>query len=329
MSVADTTHVLHSIESYGDNPSAYLALNDGNRYFATSGVPGIVAYREAGRYLIQFGGPFTEADAMPDLLRAFTEYAARRNRRVLAVQLQERDAALYAGTGFRVNQMGASYALELARYTLKGTKFMRLRNKISRAKRSGVVVEETDPGVLESTLDAVDRAWLRAKGRHVKPLRFLVGEHGAGAGGRRRLFVARTGGETVAYITYVPVYGSRPGWLHDLSRRHTGTVPPGVMEMLNATAIERFSAEGAGWLHFGFTPFTGLDPAYEMGTASGTVGRIVRFLAKRGEAVYPSRTQLAYKEKWGPHAVLPEYIAFQGRPRLGAIWQLMRTTNAV
>ena len=329
MSVVDTVDALHAIEAYGDNPSAYLALNEGNRYFTAAAVPGVVAYREAGRYLLQFGGAFTEPDAQPALLRAFTAFAAQRRRRILAVQLQEGDAAVYASQGFRVNQMGASYAVDLAKFTLKGTKFMRLRNKISRALRSGVVVEESDPEALESTLDAIDKAWLRSKGKHVKPLRFLVGEHGSDGGSRRRLFVARIQGAAIAYITYVPVYGSRPGWLHDLSRRHADSVPPGVMEAVNAAAIERFRSEGAAWLHFGFTPFTGLDPAYEADTASNIVGRIVRLLARRGEMVYPSKTQLAYKEKWGPHVVLPEYIAFQGRVRLGGIWQLMRTTNAV
>lgn len=329
MPAIDAIDVLRVIEAHGDNPSAYLALNAGNQYFTSDDVPGVVAYRQAGRYLIQFGGPFTARESLPELLAAFTDFAAGQRRRVLSVQLQAHDAVVYADRGFRVNQMGASYAVDLSRFTLKGARFMRLRNKISRALRSDVVVEETGPEASESTLELIDRAWLRAKGRHVKPLRFLVGERGAGADRRRRLFVARIAGEAVAYITYVPVYGSRPGWLHDLSRRRAGEVPPGVMEAVNAAAIERFRAEGAGWLHFGFTPFTGLDPAYGSAAASPTVDRIIHFLASHGERVYPARTQLAYKEKWGPHVVLPEYMAFQGRPRPGAIWQLMKTTNAV
>jgi hypothetical protein len=45
--------------------------------------------------------------------------------------------------------------------------------------------------------------------------------------------------------------------------------------------------------------------------------------------VYPARSQLSYKEKWAPHAVLGEYVAFSGRVRLGPIWQLLRLSNAV
>jgi hypothetical protein len=32
------------------------------------------------------------------------------------------------------------------------------------------------------------------------------------------------------------------------------------MEAINSTAIETFNSEAAGWLHFGFTPFTSLHP---------------------------------------------------------------------
>jgi lysylphosphatidylglycerol synthetase-like protein (DUF2156 family) len=320
--VTDT--VLAAIRAYSDNPSAFLALNEGNASFTEPGIDGVVAYRPAGRYLIQLGGPFAPAPERAALLCAFVAFAARQRRSVVAVQLQSEDAELYAANGFAVNQIGASYAVDLSRFTLRGSKFMRLRNKISRARRSGLVVEEAAGDDL-AALDEIDRAWLRGKGRHVKELSFLVGERG---GDLRRLFVGRVDGTPVGYISYSPVYGSRPGWMHDLSRRRPDA-PPGVMETVNATAIEVLRAEGCAWLHFGFTPFTGLDPAVETATARPMVSRLVRLLAAHGEKVYPARTQLDYKEKWGPHAVLPEYIAFHRKPRLGAVWRLLRVTNAI
>jgi lysylphosphatidylglycerol synthetase-like protein (DUF2156 family) len=101
------------------------------------------------------------------------------------------------------------------------------------------------------------------------------------------------------------------------------------MEVLNVTAIERMTAEGSGWLHFGFTPFAGLDREHEMPGASSFFLRAVHFLAEHGERVYPAAAQLDYKNKWGPHVVLPEYIAFQGGVRPGALWRLLRETNAL
>jgi lysylphosphatidylglycerol synthetase-like protein (DUF2156 family) len=325
-SVVDAVAAHQAVATYGDNPSGFLALNSGNQYFTVPGRDGLIAYRPSGRYLIQFAGPFAPRDDHPALLREFLRFAGDQRRRVLAVQLQRADTENYAAHGFTVNQLGASYAVELAGFTLSGGPFMRLRNKISRARRSGLVIEEVRPTQYEPRLADLDRQWLRGKGRHVRPLQFLVGERDGPLADHRRLFVGRIDSVLIGYISYSPVTVNRPGWLHDLSRR-LPDAPPGTMEAVNLTAIERFRDEGAAWLHFGFTPFTSLDPGLEAASASRVVARLVRLLADHGEFVYPARTQLAYKEKWGPHAVLPEYIAFQGRPRAGAVWQLLRTAN--
>jgi lysylphosphatidylglycerol synthetase-like protein (DUF2156 family) len=317
--------VLDTLAAHSDNPSSFLALNSGNEYFRDDRYDGACAYRTSGRYVLQFGGPFTAPEHRARLLDAFVTHAGRR---LLAVQLQREDAELYAAHGFTVNQMGASYAVDLSRFTLRGSRFVRLRNKISRARRAGLEVTEIKDGDDLADLDRIDRNWLRDKGRHAKELRFLVGQRTGPLQRHRRLFVGRIDGETVGYINYSPVYGSRPGWLHDLSRRRPDA-PPGVMEALNATVMEQLGKDGAGWLHFGFTPFAGLDPDHELPGASPLVGRFVRLLAAHGEAIYPAASQLEYKQKWAPHVVLPEYIAFLGRPRPGAIWQLLRATNAV
>ncbi|WP_320775339.1 DUF2156 domain-containing protein [Streptomyces sp. CRN 30] len=317
--------VLDALAAHSDNPSSFLALNSGNEYFRDDRSDGACAYRTSGRYVLQFGGPFCAREHRARLLDAFVAHAGRR---LVAVQLQRADAELYAAHGFTVNQIGASYAVDLSRFTLRGSRFVRLRNKISRARRAGLEVVEIGHGDDCAELDGLDRVWLRDKGRHVKELRFLVGQRTGGMQCHRRLFAGRIDGTAVGYINYAPVYGSRPGWLHDLSRRRPDA-PPGVMEALNATVMERLVAEGADWLHFGFTPFTGLDPREELPGASPLFTRFAHWLAAHGEAVYPAASQLEYKQKWAPHEVLPEYIAFLGRPRPGAVWRLLRATNAV
>lgn len=323
---ADAT--LAALRAYGDNPSAFLALNEGSSYFMVPGGDGVIAYRAAGRYLIQFGGPFAPPERCAGLLDAFVDLARSQRRRIVAVQLQRADAQLYAAHGFTVNQLGSSYAVDLSRFTLRGGKFVQLRNKISRAHRCGLAVERASAEQRAQAVAAIDRVWLRSKGRHAKKLEFLVGELDGPGRPYRRLFLGTVAGQPAGYISYSPVFGSREGWLHDLSRR-APQAPPGAMEAINIAAIEEFRADGAGWLHFGFTPFVGLDPALEVDSASTGVGRFVRLLAAHGERVYPSRSQVAYKQKWEPHAVLPEYLAFQGRPSLGAIWKILRVTRSI
>lgn len=328
VSEIDHDRAVEVLRRCSDNPSAFLTLNEGNVFYTSPEVFGFVCYRQVGKYWIQFGGPFAEPADRPELLRRFLAEAKLRRRRVLALQLQRGDAQMYADLGMRVNQAGASYAIDLASMTLRGKKFVSLRNKISRAKRAGLEIAEVDAAAHTAQVDEINRRWLREKGRHVKELEFLIGEVGGPAQRYRKLYLGTIAGEPIGYLSYAPVYGAQPGWLHDLSRR-IPEAPPGVMEAINFHAITEFRDSGADWLHFGFTPFTGLDPGCELPTASRVVSRIVRLLAEKGELLYPARTQLDYKLKWSPTAVIPEYIAYDKRLSPRACWSLARVTNSI
>jgi lysylphosphatidylglycerol synthetase-like protein (DUF2156 family) len=321
------------LERQAQNPSAFLALNDGTRYFAVPGVDGVIAYQLAGRStIVQLGGVFAEPADQGLLLGAFLDFAHVAKRKIVSVQLMRQDAELYATYGFTVNQFGADYSRALAAFNLKGKKYMQLRNKVSRARRAGVSVTEIDNAGradLAGPLDEIDQVWLRSKGRHTKELKVMTGQRGGPAQSRRRLFVAHdASGVLLGYVSFSPVFGAESGWLHDLSRRRPDA-PPGVLELIVVTAVERFQAEGAEHLHFGFTPFTNLSPEHEVAGASRVTARILRFLAVHGSAIYPAADQLAYKEKWGPDLVQPEYIAFQGRISLRRVWGLLRVTSAI
>jgi len=321
--------VLDAIQRHtqAENPSSFLAVSRGNVVFAVPGLDGVVIYRRSGRYLVQFGGPFAAPEAYDELLERFVAHARNEKLRLVGVQLQSHDAAAYRRHGFTVNQIGASWAVALPDFSLRGTRFMQLRNKISRAFRNGLKVQEVDAGRHQASIERIDRAWLPSKGEHARPLEFLVGEIGGPGQSQRRLFLGMIDDEAVGYISYSPVYGSRAGWMHDLSRRVPGR-SPGLMEAINHTAIETFRTEGAGWLHFGFTPFTGLDEAVEVPGYSPAFQWLMHFLWEQGAALYPAQTQLAYKEKWAPQTMIPEYVAFDGQASLPALAHIFRACNA-
>lgn len=315
-----------AIAAGADNPSAFLTLNSGNHHFTVPGLDGVLTYRVSGRRFVQFGGPVGPDAAA--LLDRFGAFARERGKRIVAVQVQAHDVPVYEAAGYTVNQVGASYAVDLTRFTTRGRPFVKLRNKIARATRAGLVVREVPQPEWDERMRALDARWLAAKGKHAKPLEFLVGEYGGPVQHARRLFVGTIDGELAGYVSYSPVYGARPGWLHDLSRRvPDGT--PGIMEAVNATAMATFREEGARWLHFGFTPFTGLSDDHATATESRWFRWLVTQLGERGAAVYPAATQLAYKRKWAPHAVIPEYVAFENRASLYGFLQVFKAANAL
>lgn len=328
MTSIDFVH--NAIRDYAgaDNPSAFLAVSEGNSYFTLPGRPGVVVYRRAGRFLVQFGGPFAPEQSYRELLLGFVDFAAAQDRTVVSVQLQRPDALVYADHGFTVNQVGASYAVDLDSFTLEGSRFMQLRNKISRAVRNGLTIVEADYEQWSEAVREIDRLWLPLKGEAARPLEFLVGQCGGAMQKYRRLFIGLIDGEMAGYVLYSPVYGSRPGWMHDLSRRRPGK-SPGIMEAINKAAIDRFRREGERWLHFGFTPFTGLGDELEPPGSSPGFTWFMHFLWEHGEGVYPAATQLAYKDKWNQSLILPEYVAFHGPASIDAFVHIFRAANAL
>jgi len=329
------TGALESLSRHTQHPSAFLALNAGNELFTAAGIDGVVAYRAVGRqYWVQLGGPCAPADDQHLLWGRFLAAARAQRRRVVAVQLLEREARLAALTGFTVNQMGTSYSIDLSDFTLRGKRFVKTRNMITRSRREGVTVAEVGVDMpaddaLEAELSRIDRAWLRDKGRHVRELQFLVGERGGAHQGSRRLFVALWDGDIVGYVSYSPVFGERHGWLYDLTRRRPGA-PPGVVEHIFAEAAERLAADGAAWVHLGLTPFVGIDTEHRIdGAHHRLLGRLVGRIGTDAPWLYPSAGQVAFKLKWRPQLATPEYLAVPGTPRLRDALSLARATNAV
>jgi lysylphosphatidylglycerol synthetase-like protein (DUF2156 family) len=325
--------VLDLLARHGDHSSAFLTVNDGTEHYLDPEIDGFVAYRESGRHVIQLCGPVAAPADRARLLESFKAWAKSRRRRITAVQLTLGDAELYATRGFTVNQFGTSYGIDLEDFTLRGTRFMKLRNKLKRSRRLGVTVEELtpeerrDPATAEA-LDRIDADWLAAKGRLAKQLRFMVGERGGRGADQRRVFVARHEGETKAYVTYSPVWGERPGWLYDLTRRRPDA-PPGTVELIFHTALERLQEEGVRWLHLGLTPYVDFAWENEIVGHNKVAHVIMEQTGKRAGFLYPALTQLDFKRKWAPHVVEPEYIAWEGGVNPGALFQLMRVTGSI
>ncbi len=312
-----------------NHPSGFLACSSANLRFRQAGAAGFISYREQGRHRIAFGGVHSPAEEGARLLRAFLEDVRGSSRRALFVQVPAHQVAMFEAHGATVNRLGSTFAVRLAGYTLKGTPKISLRNKIHRAERAGLRAAEMGrdcpaSAPLRAQIDSISDAWLRGKGKN--ELAFMVGVSNDTHDRYRRTFVALDpAGSAVAFVTYVPAWGERAGYLHDLSRR-LPEAPPGAMELINSYAMRRMQDEGVGYLHFGFTPFvmTGEEPA----SASRIMSRLSTFLYRHGSLVYPARSQADYKRKWGSDLVVPEYVA--GFPlSLSGVFALLRLTRAL
>jgi phosphatidylglycerol lysyltransferase len=313
-----------------DHPSVYLAMSKRNEKFIVPGIRGFIAYRRQGKHLWMFGGVHAAPRDSADLLDQFLTYAAQKKGLAGAVQVPEVQADLFASRGFTVNQLGSTYATSLTNYSFAGGQKMQLRNKINKARRLGLKIVELGSEVPRTAewfekLAQVSARWLEGKGK--KELDFMIGELGDETDPHRRIFLALDADEQpLAFISYVPVWGAnQPGYLHDLTRK-VPDAPTGVMELCNATAIERFKQEGVQYLHFGFTPFI-VDPQ-PTGRANRLVHWAITKLRMYGQKLYPSDSQEAYKLKWGADVIRREYLAVRRiSPR--AVFDLLTLTRSL
>ncbi len=312
-----------------DHPSEFLAQSNRNHHFLLQGIPGYIAYRKQGKHLWVFGGVHANPENAAILLDEFVAFAQHQGLQVAAVQVRPNQVPLFTSRGFDVNQFGSTYAVSLATFTTSGGKKMQLRNKINQARKAGFTVVELGREVPRdeswfAKLHAISEQWVKSKGS--QELDFMVGELGTPQDTDRRIFIVlNSAEEPVAFITYVPVYGTtRPGYLHDLTRRQNETAP-GVMELCNVTAIERFKSEGVGYLHFGFTPLV-IDEAPES-FAHRWLHRLLVLLRKHGQRLYSADSQVAYKLKWGTDIIEREYLAV--RPlSLRSAYDFLQLTRA-
>jgi lysylphosphatidylglycerol synthetase-like protein (DUF2156 family) len=324
------------LNKHSSHPSSFLAMNRETLCFTRPEIEGLIAYRFAGKqYVVMVAGIHCALSDKAALLAAFLHWADRHHYRVIAVQFHKEDVLLLKKYGFKINQLGASYCLSLADYKMAGTPFMKLRNKISRARRAGIEIKELGRDLPYSTdlqicVDDINRDWIKQK--KAKELQFLISDApllDKLDTARQRIFFAFQDGKPLAFILYVRTFGTFQGWMHELTRKFAQT-PPGVMELINVTALQQFSAEGGTYLNFGFTPLTSLDERYEIAEAKNkTMSRIFKFLYQHGDVIYPAKSQYAYKEKWQPDIVLPEYIAFGPGAGLGALWQFLKLVRAI
>lgn len=318
---------------HADNPSAFLAFNRGTRHFRSPGVDGLVAYRATRGYLVLIGGVLAAEQDRPALLKSFEQYARASGRRVMAVQLMVEQATLFARHGYRVNQFGSSYSINLSAWDTSGGDMRKTRGMVRRAARDGVHMVEAGsdhPGgaELDRELDTLDAAWLGPGGKEAGALQFMVGERGRSGHGPRRLFLALQEGRAVGYLSLSPAGGNQPGYLVDLLRR-LPDAPPGVVEMLLCGVLQRLQEQGCAYAHLGLTPFTGLADEHEQSARSWLAGRAIRLLAEHGGRIYPVASQIQWKQKWRPDIVQPEYLAMPGRFRLRGVLQLLRLTGAL
>lgn len=333
-SIAGNNHLIDArdeieghLKKYARHSLAILLKNPGARMFVND-MGNAIGITQSGRHVIAIGGLMGPEAGRADLLAEFQCWCSASKLRPMFAHFPMEDVSVLNAGGFRVNQIGASYSIDLRDYKMQGGKFSQLRNKINKAHARGVSIEEICSNEefmqIRPNLEAINAEWLNKK--KAKQIKIFVTDFNAVSinPDTTRLLIAKHDGQIIAYVIYTKTHGKDAGWFHNLSR-HRKSIPDGTMQAINKNFIDSLATVG-GYLHLGFTPLVEMDA--DIGEGSKAFTTIARYLSSKGGVVYPARSQRQYKNSWRPNQVSPEYLAYKGNP-LRAIFSLLLASNSI
>ncbi|MGH8002476.1 MAG: phosphatidylglycerol lysyltransferase domain-containing protein [Brasilonema sp.] len=325
--------IINSLKNSDCHHLSILAANPDNEIFNATSCQGQVAYKIQGNYIFTIGGILAKKENKLEVYREFHSFAKEKRKKIIAIYLTLDELEIFKQHDYSINQLGSSYTIALKQFSFTGKRHATMRNKINKARRKGIIVKEVTNDrqflSLHDQLEEIDAEWLSSKGG--KALTFMVTDRSVVhfPSESYRLFVASSEENVLAYILYTRSYGEYKGWVHDLSRQRKNA-PMGTLPLINLEAIEEFIKAEEDHLNFGFTPLADLSQEWKLeGKQSRIFASVAQFLQKYGDAIYPSQGQRQYKISWRPNIIKPEYIAFQGGFKIGALLSFLKITHSL
>lgn len=285
-------------------------LGGDKRVFSPSDLDGLVVYGRAGRLVVVLGDPIGAERAAWATFDRFVRVAALRDEVPAVYQASAECRERLVRRGFRTFRIGHEAIVDLAGFSLAGSRRANLRHTVTRARKGGVTVrwfpdgiQSSDKPALVAGMARIDAVWRRGAGPEMG---FTIG--GFDADELPTLAVAAAvdaDDAPIAFTTFRPT-GADGGFVLDLMRRLPGGVP-GALESCLAEAATRMGEAGVPFLSLGLAPLAGLEvpDATLEERALATAARLVR-------SSYDVRGLEFFKSKFDPHWE-PRYVAVRHR----------------
>ncbi len=303
--------LLELLEKYGRNLHSFMILEPGLSLWSTE--EAAVAYAKRGGYWVAVGGPLCAPEQTISVANAFREAANNAGCEAVFFGVTQVLVDRLQSSTFDSLQVGLVAVWNPAQWqeVVRGAE--KLRNRLSKAKRSGVTVrlldrdEVSEGAPLRKQLVEIVDAWSDQKA--LPPMGFMVTVELFQHAERRRYFVVESVGEIHGFAVCVPIYG-RHGWLlEDMMIRSES--PAGCSEALVDTVMRQLSDEGAEIVSLGMVALAGLDGGEERERHPLLTG-LLRFCAKTMGWLYNFEGLYRFRNKLKPLAWERVYIVSGG-----------------
>ncbi|MGW5382641.1 bifunctional lysylphosphatidylglycerol flippase/synthetase MprF [Nocardia sp. NPDC003963] len=163
------------------DPLAPFALHSSKAYFFNTLSTAVIGYRTRFGIAVVGGDPVGDRDAFPELILAFSEFAAARGWRIAVLGASPGLAGLWQlcaveHHGLHPVPIGHDVVLDVDEFDLAGRRFRNLRQAVSRTENAGVGTEVVDESALtgtrQSELLAIVDQW--GKGRQIRGFSMIL-----------------------------------------------------------------------------------------------------------------------------------------------------------
>jgi len=250
--------LLELLERHGRNLHSFMVLEPGlSVWFGTESA---VAYADRGGYWVAAGGPLCAPERTLEVAREFRAAAAQSGRRVVFFGVTQ-PLVDRLESEFDTLPVGLAAVWNPNQWSRVVAEAPKLRNRLSKANRSGVMArlidseEVADGSPMRRRFVEIVDEWTSRKA--LPPMGFMVTLELFQHKERRRYFVVESNGVVHGFAVCVPIYG-RNGWLLE-DMMILPDSPPGCSESLVDAAMHRLGDEQAEIVSLGMVALAGLD----------------------------------------------------------------------
>jgi len=322
-------HVCELVRQHGQNPAAYLVLEDDKLLYFGQSVVGVVAYGVVGKTVVVCGDPICAPGDFVRLLSEFRQFYTSNFHHCVFLGTTDVFLEHYTQLGYHHVKYGDEARIQLSSYQLAGGKMARMRADVNHANNAGVSTQEYKPHThrdpeIERGMQFVSEQWLEGKGS--SQLIFTIGSVGLDNPMERRYFYATdAAGQMVAFHVFTPF---ARGYTADITHR-VPNAPGGVTEKLNFDAFMAFRAEGIEWVSLGIAP---LANTLRDSDPHDVNAKLLNLVYEKCNGIYGFKSLCLAKSRYGPTLWAPGHLVFSTRhltPRIAYAIVKIQTPGSV
>ncbi|ALI56181.1 phosphatidylglycerol lysyltransferase [Celeribacter marinus] len=301
--------VVRHLTAQATAAEANISLSGDKRFIITPDACAYIAYADTGHTLVAKGDPVGTKEAGIAAIWQLRELADAMGRRCAFYAVSDRYLPSYLDLGLQVLKIGEVARVELATFSLEGSKRKDWRHAKARIARDGYVFEVIKAADLAPVMDnlrEVSDAWLALKKSEEKG--FSLGAfHPDYMGNFDQAVIRHAQTGRIAAFANLMQTGDKSEVSLDLMR-YDPSGPGMAMDALFADMLLWGKAQGFTWFSLGAAPLSG----FESHRLASTWHRIGSFLYEHGEQFYRFEGLRTFKQKFDP-VWSPEYLASSGR----------------